>query len=250
MDNVKSRTLVGENGVDGEIVQYLQKEIESLSLKNLELTKQNSDLKKKAESLEFALRANNKGAPLSVSMPKQRPILSFHTTLPLNFSCIRTSSPTKNPAEELKVAPPSAPSIFPPIPIPAARKDPPPMKILEPSNMSLCKDCILSSGGKLYEDDELQIAVVRSIDAPSKTATLKLNFFNKTLDQYLIINQFASVSCNKAGTISSLLRNDSTHYYPDHGFSNQSAAGRADRWRSESYAEEVYDREHSISDRI
>ncbi len=75
-------------------------------------------------------------------------------------------------------------------------RDPP----LRPEDARLFKECILSSSGQIYSDKLLQIAVVRTIDSTTKSATIKLNFFNKSPDLALTVTRFDVSSYNKAGT--------------------------------------------------
>jgi hypothetical protein len=63
----------------------------------------------------------------------------------------------------------------------------------------LYRDCILISSGCLYEDENVKIEMVRSMEQKQKIATVKLNFFNKSKNKTLEIQQFVPVQYNKSG---------------------------------------------------
>jgi len=204
---------VGKDGSESqEIIKFMQNEINNYASKNNELTKQNAEFLKKIDYLESCLRSSKPG---SLPIKFNNSTIS-NKVITLEIIGGKIHIPVQKQVEEIKEkAQPAQKSIFPPIPgvqpanaattklviqAPQPNIVPAPTSIpSKPENLSLFKECIMSSGGMLYEDPELQISLVRSIDQPTKTATFKLNFFNKTTNQPLVVNKFDPISYNKAG---------------------------------------------------
>lgn len=150
--------------------------MDSLTQEKERLSKERTNLQEKIKTLEEAIRSKCLVIPDTASL---RPKLSFalrrvNLTLPSD-----RSPPPKRTAVQ------------------SQQKKASEAQIMEPTNFY--KDCMLASNGMLYEDDALKIALIRSINTDKKTATLKLNFFNKSKDTTLIVQQFSPISYNKLG---------------------------------------------------
>jgi len=161
---------------------YINHKIEELQKENAQLVTGNSNLQAKVTALEAVL--NGKPAPL-LNAPKNRELDFALSTGQV------TLAPQRNhalPKEEEK-----------------AKSAPVQRKELEAPK--LYRDCILTSSGSLYEDENVKIAMVRSVEQKQKIATVKLNFFNKSKNKILEVQQFVPVQYNKSGNISNYDRN-------------------------------------------
>eukprot|EP00826_Nyctotherus_ovalis_P044010 TRINITY_DN4708_c0_g1_i1.p1 TRINITY_DN4708_c0_g1~~TRINITY_DN4708_c0_g1_i1.p1 ORF type:complete len:287 (-),score=66.59 TRINITY_DN4708_c0_g1_i1:696-1556(-) len=165
---------------------YITSRIEVLKKDNFQLKRENLDLRAKLMTLESIAS----GKPISFpdftaakSQKKQKLDFAFGEaglTLLLKNSPPINGGAARNVREEQKK-------------LAADSKE---------LDMQDCyKDCILISNGCLYEDENLKITMVRSVEEKQKIATMKLNLFNKAKNKAVEVKQFVPAHYNKSGNL-------------------------------------------------
>ncbi len=248
-------------GGDGtEAVAYMQGEVEKLAKRNSELVHENTDLRKRLETLQLSKSHPAGGEPRLNTSSIYLDVVDLSLS---NISREERKSPAKvSPSRPpvVSVAPlqPAPPVLAAPVPIPVPLTVPisvpvvvPPKPVEAPKggeNAKLFKECLLASGGPLYTDKSLQIAVIRSVDGSTKAAVLKLNFFNKGAEPVTVEN-FQPATYNKGGNVSGHDVGSAKHNV-DAGVPHEDRAGRTGFGGHQGHAQALSHRGHYLPSRI